>query len=630
MFEGVDKSRNKVIGTAIVVVALAMAVYQMISTRTLFVDPLEHQNIHLGFALTLIFLVVAASSRKRWEQILWLAIVGVSLVGVVYVGTHYIELALRRGVPEVADVVIGGLLLTLVLVAAYRMYGKTLPILCSLFLVYALVGDRLPEPWLTFDFKPKELIFLITTSFNDGMYGMLLGISANFLFLFVLFGALLQTSGAPRFFMEVARLVGRRLRGGAGLSAVITSALMGTTTGSIAANIVTTGSFTIPLMKKAGYKPYQAAAIEATASTGGMIMPPIMSSTAFVMSGWTGIPYIQIIAMAAIPAVLYFFSAGLYVQFQAMKMKIAPMSETKVDYREMLLTAHLFLIPLGVIIVLLMQHFSLGFVAFWAIVSIFALSFLRKKTRPSLKQWVEGIAAGAKIGAQIAIIVALIGVATGVLIHTGLGVKLPAMVETWSGGNLYLALGITAIISVIIGMGLPTLAVYVLVAIAAAPALIRMGVVMEQAHLFVLYYGVVGMITPPVALGSLFAAKVANTPYQRTALESTKVGLAGFLVPFFFFLAPVILLRPQSPLLAAMGLIAVVLTLTSFQIGICAQYFTPLNRLERWLPIAIGIILILSLAMESYLLFAIGFVLFAAMTFQQWRKRRMSLNTPNR
>lgn len=614
---------KKRINIAITVVAIAMAIYQMVSARVLLVDSLQHQNIHLGFVLILMFLFTIGEAKKRWQQLLWLAILLLSLVAVAYVQIIYNELIFRMGFPTDTDVIIGIILLAVVLIATSKAYGPVFSILCLLLIGYALFGHLIPGAWRTFQFTPKKLIFDVTSSLQEGLYGSFLGISANYLFLFILFGTLIQVTGAARFFEEFGKVLGRKLIGGAALSSVTTSALVGTITGSVAANIVTTGSFTIPLMKRVGYQPHQAAAIEATSSTGGMIMPPVMGAAAFVMASWTGIPYIKIAAMATIPAILYFFSAGLYAQLQAMKMKIPPTLE-RLDMREMLLNAPLFIIPLLIIIVLLMQYYSLAYVIFWALIAMVLLSLIRGKTRPSLKQWLASIISGAKMGAQIGVSMATIGVTASVMMHTGLINRLPAAIEAWSAGSLVIALILSALIAIILGMGLPTTAVYVLMALAVAPVLIRMGVTVEQSHLFAFYFGVIGMLTPPVAIAAVIAAKLAGTSYFKTAIEATKVGLAGFLVPFFMFLTPAIILLPQPPLWAAMGIVAIVVILLNCQIGICSQYFIPLNQHERWFPIATAIILFFSLVMKSYVLFAIGLIAFSGLTIWQLflRKKR--------
>lgn len=615
---------NKPIDIAIAIVAIAMAIYHMVSTRVIFVDSIQHQNIHLGFGLTLVFLFTTKGAKKRWQQILWLLLLGLSLITVLYVQIFYDDLTLRNGFPTNTDAIISVMLIFLLLVSTAKAYGPVFSIICLLLLFYALFGHLVPDPWRTYDFVPARLLFALTLSFQEGAYGTFLGISANYLFLFLLFGALMQISGTTRFFEEVGKIIAKRVSGGAALSSVVTSAMVGTVTGSVGANIVTTGSFTIPFMKRAGYKPHQAGAIEATASTGGMIMPPVMGAAAFIMAAWTGIPYIKIAAMAAIPAILYFVNAGIYAQLQALRMNIKPTHEA-VNVREMLINAPSFFVPLIIIIVLLMFNYSLAFVVSWAIIAVVVLSLIRKKTRPSLRQWVESIVGGADMGAQVAVSIATIGIAAATMMQTGLVLRLPAAFEMWSGGNLALALILCAVIAIILGMGLPTTAVYVMMALTIAPILIRMGVTVPQAHLFVFYYGMVGFLTPPVAVGAVIAAKLAGASYFKTAIEATKAGLGGFLVPFFMILTPAIMFLQQPPIWALIGMISSVLILLCFQIGICGHYLTSVNLPFRWFFLAVGAILLLSLAVENYFLSASGLVIFIVLTIWQWMKRKKGI-----
>ncbi|MBI2860723.1 MAG: TRAP transporter fused permease subunit [Chloroflexi bacterium] len=611
---------TKHVRTAIAIIAVAMAVYHLASTRALLAPSMLHQNIHLGFALLIVFLFAIIETRSKWQRAVWFSFIALSLLAVGYIFVYFDQLQFRSGVPVGADAIIGALLLLVVFVATSKAYGPVFSILAVVLLFYALFGYMIPGAWRTFQFKPDNFIFGISSSMQEGLYGTFLGISANFLFLFVLFGSLMQVSGATRFFEEVSKFLGRRLSGGTALSSVGTSALMGTVTGSVGANIVTTGAFTIPMMKKVGYKPHQAAAIEATASTGGMIMPPIMGAAAFIMASLTGIPYIKIIAMAVLPAIFYFLSVGIYAQLQAMKMKIPPDTE-RINVREMLLTGPLFIIPLLIIIVLLTFYYTLMYVVFWATVTLIVLSLLRKKTRPTLKQWVDATISGAKMGAQIAVSLATIGVAASIMMHTGLILRLPGIIESWSGGFLPLALIVSSVIAIILGMGLPATAVYVMMALAVVPVLLRMGLGVQQAHLFAFYFGTVSMLTPPVAMGAVIAAKIANANYFKTAIEATKAGLAGFLVPFFMVITPAIILQPQPWIWAVLGIVAILLTLLGFQISIAGQYITKVGASWRWLPALAAVILVAALIMESYPLFFAGIAVFAALTLWQARQR---------
>ncbi len=603
----------------IAVVGIVMITYHMTSTQYVLVSTLEHQNIHLAFALTLVFLVALRGSRKRWRPLL-LTFLLLSLVATGYIHLFFNDLLYRMSFPTVPDVIIGTILIILVLEATRRAFGIILPLLALVFLLYAFFGYLLPPPLFTMQYSFGKLISKLAVI--QGFYGTILGISANYLFLFVALGSVLQISGAGKFMVQVGRLAGRRLAGGAALTAVVSSALLGTLTGSVAANIATTGAYTIPMMKRAGYKPEQAGAIEAAASTGGQIMPPIMGAAAFVMAGITGIPYFKIIAVAAIPAILYFFVVGLYAQLQAMKLGIKPLPE-KIDVKEMLLSSYLFVIPISILVILLAIGYTPMYVIFWTIISVIVLSLVRKETRPTLTQWVEGFSNGAKLGAQIAVSTAVIGLIVTSITLTGLGLKLPGLVETLSGGNLVIALLLTAVVALILGCGMPTVAVYVLVVIVTAPVLLKMGLPLLTAHFFAFYFAVMNFVTLPVAIGALVASKVAGSNFIRTGVESMKAALGGFIIPFLLILAPVLILEPQGPVSEiTTQVISSLVILIAFEIVVVNHYLMPLSIAERIAAAICVAMLFAFLISKSYIFFTLGFALFILVTLWQLRKRR--------
>jgi TRAP transporter 4TM/12TM fusion protein len=376
-------------------------------------------------------------------------------------------------------------------------------------------------------------------------------------------------------------------------------------------------------MKRVGYKPHQAAAIEATASTGGQIMPPVMGATAFIMSGITGIPYITICASAAIPAVLYYFSAGLYTEFQARRIGITHVRE-EVNKKELLLTAPLFVVPLAVMLTLMVIGYSPMFAVFWSITPLVPLSLIRKKTRPPLKVWIKSLTRGGIAGAEIGVGCALIGVIVATTTMTGLGIKLPAAVAGWSGGSLGVTLAITAVVALILGCGITVAAVYILVAIMVVPALLNMGLTVMQAHLFAFYFGVMSFLTPPVALGSLFAAQVAEAKFWPTGIEATKVASAGFLVPFFIVLCPAIILQSQPMVSAVMGIISIIVILTASQVVFCNHYLVPVSLLERGAFLLIALVQLGALIVGNHILFAIGLILFIFLTIGQVKRGRVA------
>ncbi len=613
------------LSTIMSIVAIIMVIYHLLSTFYLFVEPWEHQNIHLLFGFVLVFLAAIQKGKKRLS-LGWLFIV-LALIATGYVGIFYHDLEARVGFPTGADVVIGVILILLCLEGTRQVYGLVLPSIVLFFAVYAFFGYLFPEPFTTMYYPPHKVVSKL--ALLQGVYGLILGISANYIYLVILFGVMLQITGATGFFIEIGRLVGGRLKSGPAISAVLTSALVGTSSGSVTANILVTGSFTIPLMKKVGYKPYQAAAIEAAASSGGQLMPPIMGASAFIMSGITGIAYIMIAAAAAIPAILFYYCAGLYTHLQAGKLGISYMRE-KVNTRELLLTAPLFLGPLFLLIVIMTMGYTPAYAVTLALLLIVILSLIRKKTRPSLAKWIEGLTKGAVLGAEIAVVCGLLGIIITTASLTGLGIALPAAMAAWSQGIVPLALVITAVVSIILGSGVTASATYVLVAIMAAPALIAMGIPVLQAHLFVFYFAVMSFVTPPVALGSLFAARLAGAPFFRTAVESVKVALAGFIVPFLMILSPILILQPQSPQSAVTGLISVLIILTALQIVVSNYYIIGINSLERGTFFIVAAVFVTFLLINSYILFAVGIAVFILLTIGQLRRRRLSAQNYSR
>ena len=611
--------------------ALAMVLYHMVSTQVLLQGTVEHNTTHLGFALVLVFLTTLETSGKRSRRIYLVMLILLSLTALGYIRLFSKELQLRAWFSTVPDLVIGAILILLVLEATRQSFGWLVPLLTVAVVVYPFFGSLLPEPFHTTSYGLKRTISNLSVSLNNGIYGAVLPISANFIFLFVVFGGVLQATGATRFFIELGKLIGRRLHGGPGLMAVVSSAAVGSVTGNIAANIAITGSFTIPLMKKTGYTPEQAAAIEAAASNGGQIMPPVMGIVAFGMAGMTGIPYVRIIAMAIVPAFLYFFCVGTYVQLNARKLGIEQARE-EVDVKVMLSAAPQFLVPLGVIVAMLVKGYTVWYVAFWAIVSAvlasLAVCVLKREKLPPVSVYIEGFVNGAKSGAQIAAMGGCIGLILATITMSGLGVKLSSGIERWSGGYLLPALFIIGAICVFMGMGGPSLTAYIIASIFAVPALTRMGVGFEQAHFFTMFTTIFAYLTPPVAIGAVIAARLAGGGYTRTAIEAIKAAAAGFLLPFLFIYCPVLLLLPQEPAAAAAGAFAGMLMLFTLQVALVGYYLTRCRLQDRALALLSFALLLIFFPLQNYILFATGIIVFIMLTYRQFRAVRAG-STPS-
>lgn len=612
---------------------VSSVIYHMVNVVYPLQSSTEHLNTHLAFAFLLVFLSALRKNRKQWPVLVTLILLSIAVT--VYVKIFYWELEANFGMLTTTDLVVGVVLIILVLEASRQAMGWAIPIVTLAFLAYAFFGSYLPAgPFHIAKIDPIEIVSMLTLQFGGtGIYGILLEVSAYFIFLFTVMGGIMQVTGAPNFFRNLGIMVGSKLQGGPALMAVTGSALMGMVTGVATANIIVTGSFTIPLMKRVGYAPKEAAAIEAVASNGGQIMPPVMGATAFVMSVMTGIKYVTIMVAGFIPAVLYFLSLGLYVQLLAMKKKIVPMTTLgeKADIKQMLLSLPAFVVPLVVIIYLFLQGFSAMYVAFWGVVTSMLMAFIKPGKRLTWSEWLDGMTSGIMAGATIAITIAPMGIIVAILTVTGLGVKLPGIVEALSGGNLGIALILVMLVSLVLGMGVPTTPAYILVAIVAAPVLVKMGVGLLPAHFFVFYFAVMSLLTPPVAPAAIISSRLAGATYISTAIEASKVGVVGFLVPYIFVMNPIFLMQPGEGLLEGMlALLAGLVMVTSVAVAFINYYFTRLNILERvlFLTCAVGcfvyLVKIPMVMISSYVLFGGAIILFILLTQNQVRKWRLS------
>jgi TRAP transporter 4TM/12TM fusion protein len=614
------KSSNRILSLLSSGVALLMVFYHLLSSQTLLLPSTQHFTAHLGFALVVIFLGSLESNRKIWQRIVLSLFVLLSFVCWGYIHVLHEALIDRSFFNTLPDLIIGAILVFLVLEAARESFGLVIPILALVFIIFPFFGAHLPGPLKCTSMTISQTIGNLSVSLDHGIY-QLLSISLSYVFLFVVFGGVLQATGAVSSFLQLGKMIGSKVRAGPAMMSVIASAAVGSVSGSFGANIAITGSFTIPLMKTVGYEPHQAGAIEASASSGGAIMPPVMGVIAFVMAGVTGIPYIKICAMALLPAILYFGCCGLYVYLRGEQRRL-PKKKATIDTKELFYQLPLFLGPLALIVILLICGFSVMYTAVWAIISTVVLTMIRKKTRPSLRQYIDGFVQGARNGAGIAAMISCSGILMATFTMTGLGIKIAHGIETWSGGNLLLALAIIWAICIILGMGGQALAGYVIVTIFGVPALMDMGLTLEMSHFFVLFGIAFGVLTPPIAMAAIIASKLAGAPYMKTSIEATKVAIAAFVVPFLFIYCPVLLLNPQETLSAINGIIASVLILSAFQVSFVGYLFTDCNKKERTLPIIGATLLLVYVITKSLMFFSAGILILAIFVFVQLRKRK--------
>lgn len=547
---------------------------------------------------------------------------GAALFSLSYVLLFKEDMWVRYGFPPTHEVIVGFLLIILALEGTRQAFGWVLPIVSAIFILYYFLGHHLPEPFYHEPETAQRISFYLGSSLKGGVWGSALGASAKYVFLFMVLGALFQATGAMNFIISIGKILSRKFKGGPAIAAVVTSAMAGSVMGGAAANVALTGSFTIPMMKKAGLKPEHAGGMEAAASSGGQIMPPIMGAAAFIMAAFLAVPYIEIVVMALIPAILYFVNVAIYAQLQGIKEQLTPETDT-VSIKEILLNAPLFFVPLLTIVVFLLRGSSPMSAAFWGIMILLVIVFIRKETRPSLSQLKNACVRGTYAGAQIAAACACIGPVISIMTLSGLGIEFAFLVDTWSGGHLIVALLLTMVVSMILGCGVPTLAAYLIVAMVVGPALVKMGLTMAQAHMFAFFFAVFSYVTPPIAIASLVASGIAGAPFGKTSLEGLKVAAAGFIVPFMFVFCPALLLQsPVNPSVLIIALISILIAFVCMGASMLGSYLIILAPWERILHSVCAIGLLVGVALQIYVLISAGIILFVFLTIYQVRKRR--------
>jgi len=602
---------------AIAVISAGMFIYHLMATQYPFLPFDLHKNTHLAFALLLVFL--ASFGKGMRMSLISGFLILVSLASTVYIYIFYDHLIIHQGTPTTIDIIVGILLLIVVVEGTRRSFGYILPALCLAFIGYAFLGQYLPGILNTPSSSVADIVSKLVLTFK-GIYGEILTVSVNYIFLFIMFGALMKATKSTRFFQQVGNLAGKRLRGGPAISAVLSSLLFGSVTGTASANVALTGSFTIPLMKRCGYTPEQAGAIEASASTIGMITPPVMGAAAFLMAFFTQVPYLKLVVVCMLPAVLTYLCVGIYAQLNAMKLNIQPPIQD-VNYKELFAFAPLFFVPLITIIGFLVLGYSPMYTIFWGIIALLIISQARRETRLSFSEWVETISEGAVLGSKVGIMCAAIGIIVSILLMTGLGIKLPAMIEQLCGGNLLIALLFTMAICIFLGCGMPSSAAYAVVAAMAAPVIIQMGIPMLEAHIFVFYYAVFSMITPPVAPAAATASVIARGNFFKTAFESCKACVGALIIPYLIIVYPVLILQPKSLVSGVAGLVMTLLSILCLEIFLIGQYMTICKWVERLLALISLGMFALHWIYANYLMLLFGVVCFAGLTILQVKKR---------
>ena len=544
-----DKESNKremsgLWGYIINGICVLFAAFQLYTATFGILDAHLQRAIHLTFGFLLIFLLYP--TRQSWSKTKMNPIdVLFALAGAcsaMYIVYNYNELVLRAGMNTETDFIVALIGTVLVFEAARRVVGWPMIIVALVFLLYAFFGPYVPGIMAHRGVGLEEMFdhLFFTT---EGIFGTPMGVSSTFIYLFILFGAYLEATGLGNFFIDLANAIAGWAAGGPAKVAVLSSGLMGTVSGSSVGNVAGTGSFTIPMMKKLGYRPAFAGAVEAAASTGGQLMPPVMGAAAFLMAEFVGVPYFDVVKAAVIPAMLYYIGVWLGVHYEAKKfgLKGTPRDQLP-KFKDLFLEKGHLAIPLIVIIYLLVSGYTPMRAALAAIALSIICACLRKSTRISFKQVIQGLIDGSKGVLGVLIACATAGIIIGVVTKTGVGLKGATALLDLAGGKLLPAMFFTMITSLILGMGVPTTANYVITSTIAAPALIQMQVPVLAAHMFAFYFGIVADVTPPVALAAYAGAGIAGANPMRCGVIAAKLAIAAFIVPYIFVLAPELLM----------------------------------------------------------------------------------------
>lgn len=577
--------------------------------------------IHLSWVLVLVFMV-KPSFRRSAPQPLYLFGRFLDLVFAlfsVWAGFRlsqfdYDDLTfLLDGLGDV-DLYTGTLLIVLLLEATRRTVGWVMSGIAILFLVYAMWGNVLPDSFASKGFDLQEIIRFHIFSTN-GVFGAPLAISAGVVFVFVLFGALLQVTGAGQFFIDCAFAVAGRYRGGPAKASVLASAALGSISGSAIANTVTTGALTIPMMKKLGYKPEQAAGIEAAASTGGQIMPPVMGAGAFVMAQFTGLPYSEILLVSIAPAILYFFCTLLYVHLMACKLGLKGMDNVE-KVGVVVKQGWHYLLPLVMITVLLLMAYSPVLVGLAGCLAIVVAAFSRRKTWVKFSALLEGLRDGALMILPISAACATAGIVVGVVGQTGIGLQFTQMLLALSGGYLWGAFILIALAAVVLGMGLPVTAAYIVLSVMAVPALNEFGLPVLTAHLIVFWLSQTSNVTPPIALAAFAGAGIAGASPMKSAVQAFKLAFGFFIIPLMMAYSGLLWREDETAFQFAVAIMATIGLIVAFACGVEGRM---VNRLKPWTRILLIVIAVLML-IENPVLRLSALAVLALVALWDWKK----------
>lgn len=529
--------------TLIFTLMISMSLFHIWFLNFSFLSTMVLRSSGLMFALVLVFLTYPIREEKKIQstgiiskiRMIDFVLIILSLISSLYIMREWHNMVWRLGIPTKKDIIFGTIMVFLIIEMARRVTGNVvLPLVSSLFILYALFGNNIPGVFSHVGFTLERTISHLYVSL-EGVYGYITGVMVRVIFPFILFGAFFEISGIGKNLIDIVMSVTKNWKDGPAQTAVISSGLFGSISGVGAANVMTTGSFTIPLMKRMGYKDYVAAAIEAAASSGGLILPPVMGAGVFIMVEWTGVPYLEIIKIAAVPAIIYYVSVGAFVHFRAMKLKVKKITdEIEIDYtpKQILKKSFEIFLPPFCIVFFIILKYTPTYAAFAGILSIILISLFKKGPKGAFFEFIESLRVGAKNSLVVYACCAAAGIIVGIIGLTGIGATLSSLLLAASKGNLFLAVFFVCIAGLILGMGLPVSVAYVVLVSVAGAALTRLGQPILSAHLIVFWAATLANVTPPVCVSAYAAASIAKADPMKTAFYAFNIAKGLFVITF--------------------------------------------------------------------------------------------------
>ncbi|GHS93277.1 C4-dicarboxylate ABC transporter [Synergistales bacterium] len=609
-------------------IAVLMSIYHLVTSSGVWIlDAMKHRSVHLTFLMVLTFLLYPAFGKKKKGEgpsvmdLVWLAF---SAVSSIYLLFYFDEFSLR-GTAVLRDYIMGGIVIICTLEATRRSVGKELMILSLVFIAYGLWGQYIPGVLGHTGFSVRRIIYQLFLS-SEGVFGTALGVSATYIFLFILFGSFLAETGMGGFIKDFSLCIAGRTIGGEGKVAIVTCGLMGMINGSAVGNVAATGTFTIPLMRDAGFKPVFSAALVAAAGTGGMIMPPVMGAASFIMAEYLRMNYVLIMLAAAIPAVLYYISQYAYVHIEAQKLGMKTVPSEKIKPIGIVLRKQGYMIiPVIAIIYLLLKGRTPLYAAFYGIASTVVITAIvgiyKGNFVDMLKGYYRALEQGARQCVGVGVACAVVGIINGITNMSGLGLVLGNSIISLAQGNIFATAFLTMIVSIILGMGLPTTACYIITATIAAPALVKIGVNPLAAHMFCYYFACLSNLTPPVAIASYGAAGLSGQNPSEVGWTGFRIALPGFVIPFTFIYAPALLFVDSTIPEVILATISAFVGVIAAAVAMQNYFIRPLNIVTRLALFVSAVLLIFPGVVTD----TIGFALVIAIWLYQRRLNKVAL-----